>query len=72
MRLSVDSPDAASVQEVPPNFRKGAKPTLHQRRRHRAVLSMLRQVTGNVLDYGCGFGNAREERLHDPRFNLLL
>jgi len=42
---------------IPENYRKGARFTWHQRRRHRAVLSLLKQVTGNVLDYGCGYGD---------------
>lgn len=42
---------------VPFNYRKGARPTWHQRRRHRAVLSMLKPLAGRVLDYGCGYGD---------------
>jgi ubiquinone/menaquinone biosynthesis C-methylase UbiE len=42
---------------VPPNFRKGAKPTRHQRRRRGAVLRLMKGVTGKVLDYGCGYGD---------------
>jgi SAM-dependent methyltransferase len=49
------SPDAWGA--VPLNYRRGARPTWHQRRRHRAVLSLLRGATGRVLDYGCGYGD---------------
>lgn len=42
---------------VPAHYRKNARPTRHQRRRHRAVLRMLEGVPGEVLDYGCGYGD---------------
>jgi ubiquinone/menaquinone biosynthesis C-methylase UbiE len=47
--------EPASV--VPENYRKGARLSLHQKRRHRAVLSLLKGVSGRVLDYGCGYGD---------------
>jgi SAM-dependent methyltransferase len=43
--------------EIPANYRKGARFTWHQRRRHRAVLSLLNGLPGNVLDFGCGYGD---------------
>jgi SAM-dependent methyltransferase len=46
-----------SGKPTPANYRKGARLTWHQRRRHRAVISLLKRVTGNVLDYGCGYGD---------------
>lgn len=53
--------DPASTPEpattAPANYRKGARVTWHQRRRHRAVLSLLNRVSGRVLDYGCGYGD---------------
>jgi SAM-dependent methyltransferase len=42
---------------VPRNYRKGALPTWHQRRRHRAILGLLKGLNGRVLDYGCGYGD---------------
>lgn len=43
---------------VPAHFRKGAAQDAHQRRRHRAVLSALKDLPpGRVLDYGCGWGD---------------
>jgi SAM-dependent methyltransferase len=51
--ISADRRDAS----VPDNYRKGARPTWHQRRRHRAVLSLLAPLPGRVLDYGCGYGD---------------
>jgi SAM-dependent methyltransferase len=52
---------------VPGHYRNGARPTWHQRRRHRAVLSLLAGLTGRVLDYGCGYGDltAAVARTHD-------
>lgn len=44
-------------ETVPIHYRKGARPTWHQRRRHRAVLRLMKGVTGRVLDYGCGYGD---------------
>lgn len=57
--LTFDSPTDAEddFSDVPANFRKGAKFTWHQYRRHRAVLGLLRGLKGNVLDYGCGYGD---------------
>lgn len=42
---------------VPENFNKGARPTWHQLRRRRAILAMLQNLSGEVLDYGCGYGD---------------
>lgn len=42
---------------VPAHFYKGARPNWHQSRRHRSVLSLLQRVEGQVLDYGCGYGD---------------
>lgn len=55
------------LDAVPANFRNGARPTWHQRRRHRAVLSLMDGLPGRVLDYGCGYGDlaAAVARTHD-------
>src|SRR5262249_53376894 len=44
-------------KKVPLNFYKGARRTWHQLRRHGSVLRLLRRVQGDVLDYGCGYGD---------------
>jgi ubiquinone/menaquinone biosynthesis C-methylase UbiE len=49
---------AALRNEVPANFRRGARKTWHQRRRCAAVLGMLNGLPrGTALDYGCGYGD---------------
>jgi 2-polyprenyl-3-methyl-5-hydroxy-6-metoxy-1,4-benzoquinol methylase len=53
--MTVESPPLHPA--APANYRKGAAMTWHQRRRHRAVLGLLRQLSGSVLDYGCGYGD---------------
>jgi SAM-dependent methyltransferase len=47
----------SEFSSVPRNYRKGAVPTWHQRRRHRAILALLKGLEGRVLDYGCGYGD---------------
>lgn len=43
---------------VPVHFYRNAPLDPHQRRRHDAVLSLLRRLPpGRVLDYGCGWGD---------------
>src|SRR5262245_62388255 len=42
---------------VPAHYRKGARQNWHQQRRHAAVLTMLKELSGRVLDYGCGYGD---------------
>ena len=56
---AVPEPTAPSVAaEVPRHFQKDAPQNPHQRRRHRAVLSILQTLpAGRVLDYGCGYGD---------------
>lgn len=50
--------DSATLRaQVPANYRRGARQTWHQRRRHAAVLGMLQGLSGRVLDYGCGYGD---------------
>ena len=49
--------EPAMFADVPENFRKGAQPNAHQRQRHRVVLDLLRGLSGEVLDYGCGYGD---------------
>lgn len=45
-------------QEVPRHFRRDAPMDPHQRRRHEAVLALLRELPpGRVLDYGFGWGD---------------
>jgi ubiquinone/menaquinone biosynthesis C-methylase UbiE len=46
-----------SYSWVPASFRKGARRGWHQRRRHAAVLRLLKGLNGEVLDYGCGYGD---------------
>lgn len=57
--MAIVEPSSTSepATTAPVNYLKGASLTRHQRRRHRAVLSLLRRVSGNVLDYGCGYGD---------------
>lgn len=44
--------------DVPAHFRRDAPMDAHQRRRHDAVLSLLRDLpAGRVLDYGFGWGD---------------
>jgi ubiquinone/menaquinone biosynthesis C-methylase UbiE len=50
----------AGLAPVPANFFKGARHTWHQRRRHQAVLALLSGLQGEVLDYGCGYGDLTE------------
>jgi SAM-dependent methyltransferase len=57
------------LARVPGNFAKGARPTWHQVRRRRAVLAMLEGLTGDIVDYGCGYGDlaaamSRNHRVH--------
>src|SRR5262245_56199505 len=56
MAILDPSSGAELAARVPANYSEGARLTWHQRRRHRAVLSLLHRVSGNVLDYGCGYG----------------
>ena len=44
--------------DVPAHFRRGAPQDAHQKRRHDAVLALLRELpAGRVLDYGFGWGD---------------
>lgn len=44
--------------DVPAHFRRGAAQDAHQKRRHDAVLALLRELPkGRVLDYGFGWGD---------------
>ena len=44
--------------DVPSHFRRGAVKDAHQKRRHDAVLALLRELPpGRVLDYGFGWGD---------------
>lgn len=43
--------------EVPAHFYRNAKRNWHQRRRRKMVLGLMEGLTGNVLDYGCGYGD---------------
>lgn len=45
------------MTEVPAHFQKDAKPSPHQLRRRNSVLSALKGLRGDVLDYGCGWGD---------------
>lgn len=56
MRKFRDAPLTA-FSDVPPHYHEGARPTWHQRRRHRAVFALLHGLTGDVLDFGCGYGD---------------
>jgi SAM-dependent methyltransferase len=46
-----------SFSWIPASFRKGGRRGWHQRRRHAAVVRLLRGLPGKVLDYGCGYGD---------------
>jgi SAM-dependent methyltransferase len=50
-------PGEGSFDWVPSSFRKDARMTWHQRRRHAAVKRLIRGLEGRVLDYGCGYGD---------------
>jgi len=46
------------TSDIPRHFYRDAPQDPHQRRRHRAVLSLLRELPqGRVLDYGFGWGD---------------
>ena len=47
-------------ESVPENFRSGAELRRHQIRRHKAVPSPASGLTGNVLDYGCGYADTTD------------
>jgi ubiquinone/menaquinone biosynthesis C-methylase UbiE len=60
MGLSTDMVDTnapSAWTDVPAHFRRNAPQDAHQVRRHRAVLALLKEVSGEVLDYGCGYGD---------------
>jgi SAM-dependent methyltransferase len=70
MKVELPEPMIAnSPPPVPRSFHRDARQTWHQRRRHAAVLAMLRQVKGNVLDHGCGYGDLTYaiSKTHDVR-----
>lgn len=49
---------ARASSDIPSHFYRDAPQDAHQRRRHRAVLSLLRELPpGRVLDYGFGWGD---------------
>lgn len=51
-------PSCAAFADVPAHFHRDAPLDAHQRRRHDAVLSLLRTLPpGRVLDYGFGWGD---------------
>ena len=51
-------PEAAARRAlVPAYYRKGERQNWHQQGRHAAVLTMLKGLSGRVLDYGCGYGD---------------
>lgn len=57
MEVATDVP-FDGFQGVPRHFYRDAAQDAHQRRRHRAVLSLLRELPpGRVLDYGFGWGD---------------
>ncbi len=45
------------MTKVEAHFLKDATPNSHQLRRRKSVLSMLEGLQGEVLDYGCGWGD---------------
>jgi SAM-dependent methyltransferase len=57
MAHSASPPGANPVPAVAPQYRKGARLTWHQRRRQGCVLGLLEGIPGEVLDYGCGYGD---------------
>lgn len=57
-KTTIDSAgDDAALADVPANYRRGARRTWHQRRRHRAIQRMMKGLRGSLLDYGCGYGD---------------
>ena len=55
---------------APPNFRRGARRTWHQVRRHALVERLVEGLGGDLLDYGAGWGDIC--RLVAPRFRRVL
>lgn len=49
--------EGQDAQAVPANFYRGASHSAHQQRRHAAVLDMVKDLHGSVLDVGCGYGD---------------
>lgn len=49
--------EAKAAETAPANFRRGARPTWHQRRRHGLVRQLSNGLGGTALDYGCGWGD---------------
>ena len=57
MDAVIQEPPRAN-SDIPRHFHRDAPQDPHQRRRHRAVLSLLRELPpGRVLDYGFGWGD---------------
>lgn len=52
-----EAPSQDHRRGVPANFFKGGRHNWHQKRRHRAFLGFVRRLRGEVLDYGCGYGD---------------
>ncbi len=67
------SVETSGSVDVPVNvaacYGRNARQKWHQRRRHRAVLDLLRHIEGEVLDYGCGYGDVTHaiSRTHSVR-----
>lgn len=56
MDAVIDTPGVDN--EIPLHFHRDAPQDAHQRKRHQAVLSLLRELPpGRVLDYGFGWGD---------------
>ena len=60
----------SAVKAAPANFRRGARPTWHQRRRHAAVQRLAEGLSGDALDYGCGWGDIAH--LLKPQFSSII
>ena len=55
--MKMDSKPSYESGNVPRKYYRNTRLAWDQRRRHRAILGLLSEVEGRVLDYGCGYGD---------------
>lgn len=56
--VSEDQPgDSCEPAPVPAHYYRGAGQNWHQSRRHRCTLALVAGTSGDLLDYGCGYGD---------------
>ncbi|HRP06993.1 MAG TPA: class I SAM-dependent methyltransferase [Gemmatimonadales bacterium] len=58
------------AEAAPPNFKRGAARVWHQRRRHALVDRLVESMSGDALDYGCGWGDITHRVA--PRFASII